>query len=100
MEIDSNDSISSVFGTALAGFLGVESDQYTTNISDYNLNTSILIDVLKKSTPKCKGLICQWSQMLNFKIINIGLSWLCLCDNEIICNIMYYKHWKKSKNER
>ena len=81
MEIYSNDSISSVFGTALAGFLGVESDQYTTNISDYNLNTSILIDVLKKSTPKCKGSICQWSQMLNFKIINTGLSWLCLCDS-------------------
>ena len=65
MDIDSNDSISSVFGTAIAGFLGVESDQYRTNISDYNLNTSVLIDLLKKSTPKCKGYILRlWIPIL------------------------------------
>ena len=71
MDIDSNDSISSVFGTAIAGFLGVESDQYTTNISDYNLNTSVLIDLLKKSTPKCKGYILRlWIPFLTESLYN------------------------------
>ena len=66
MEIDPNDSISTVFGTALAGFLGV--DQDTTSNNTYDVST--LIDVLKKSTPRCKGSIRHWSQMSNFKILN------------------------------
>ena len=64
MEIDPNDKISTVFGTAIAGFLGGDQDTNST----YNVST--LIDIFKKSTPRCKGSIRHWSQMSNFKILN------------------------------
>ena len=66
MEIDPNDKISTVFGTAIAGFLGVDQDTNSTNT--YNVST--LIDIFKKSTPRCKGSIHYWSQMSNFNILN------------------------------